>query len=363
MASASLLGYSPFQGGWAGKAYNEHAFRHFLTIERTRADQSACSFLLVLVSLKRHPGSNIRIAPSVSAALFSGLGLCVREVDFVGWFREDRVAGAVLAQGEKLHHRCHASRQEKSNRGSLRPPALRPSPTATSPGRPVAIKNHHVGELHGRNARRVSVVRVAPSGGPLAPLAADTSRGRTDRSTTARSTLRPSERHRPGAIRRRLAQGAQARRTLQSAVCAPAPVDQERRQRRTGVDVGGGCRQRCRSQSSHRCARLARARFGHRLDPAARRCVRCRRHTRARGESAACALGADGRGDDRQVFDSASGALRRQYELVRRPTWGPIPSSVSSAGAKFAPLSGRPPRGGWTSSAAWRCWCCCPPCF
>ena len=100
MASASLLGYSPFQGGWAGKAYNEHAFRHFLTIERTRANQSACSFLLVLVSFKRHPGSNIHIAPSVSAALFSGLGLCVREVDFVGWFREDRVAGAVLAQGE-----------------------------------------------------------------------------------------------------------------------------------------------------------------------------------------------------------------------------------------------------------------------
>jgi hypothetical protein len=101
MASASLLGYSPFQGGWAGKAYNEHAFRHFLTIERTRADQSACSSFLVLVSLKRHPGSDIHIAPSVSAALFSGLGLCVREVDFVGWFRENRVAGAVLAQGEK----------------------------------------------------------------------------------------------------------------------------------------------------------------------------------------------------------------------------------------------------------------------
>jgi hypothetical protein len=43
----------------------------------------------------------VHIAPSVSVALFSGLGLCVREVDFVGWFREDRVAGAVLAQGEK----------------------------------------------------------------------------------------------------------------------------------------------------------------------------------------------------------------------------------------------------------------------
>ena len=77
------------------------------------------------------------------------------------------------------------------------------------------------------------VVRVASSDGSVAPLRADTSRGRTEKSTTVRSRLRLSERHRPGAIRRRLAQGAQARRTLQSAVCAPAPVDQERRQRRT----------------------------------------------------------------------------------------------------------------------------------
>jgi hypothetical protein len=27
------------------------------------------------------------------------LGLCVREIDFVGWHREGRLAGAVLAQG------------------------------------------------------------------------------------------------------------------------------------------------------------------------------------------------------------------------------------------------------------------------
>jgi hypothetical protein len=29
----------------------------------------------------------------------SGLGRCFREVDFVGWLRHGRVAGAVLAQG------------------------------------------------------------------------------------------------------------------------------------------------------------------------------------------------------------------------------------------------------------------------
>jgi hypothetical protein len=35
----------------------------------------------------------------MAAAIFRGLGESVREVDFVGWFREGRVAGAVLAEG------------------------------------------------------------------------------------------------------------------------------------------------------------------------------------------------------------------------------------------------------------------------
>jgi hypothetical protein len=30
------------------------------------------------------------------------LGLCVREVDFVGWYRQGRVAAAVLTQGVDL---------------------------------------------------------------------------------------------------------------------------------------------------------------------------------------------------------------------------------------------------------------------
>ena len=31
-----------------------------------------------------------------------GLGLCVREVDFIGWYRTGQVVGAVLAQGLDL---------------------------------------------------------------------------------------------------------------------------------------------------------------------------------------------------------------------------------------------------------------------
>ena len=83
----------PFQ------AYNEHAFRYFLGIERNRAERSQRSSLLVLVNLKRESELSPQIAPSVAAKIFAGLSLCVREVDFVGWHRENRVAGAVLAQG------------------------------------------------------------------------------------------------------------------------------------------------------------------------------------------------------------------------------------------------------------------------
>jgi hypothetical protein len=79
--------------------YNEEAFRYLLAIERTRAERSCCSFLLVLVDLKNQRGMSGRITPAVAAKLLSGLSLSVRDGDFIGWFREGRVAGAVLTQG------------------------------------------------------------------------------------------------------------------------------------------------------------------------------------------------------------------------------------------------------------------------
>ena len=81
------------------QTYNEEAFRYFLALERKRSEQSHRSFLLLLVNVKKQPGMSNRIPPAIAASLFSGLGLSVREVDFIGWFREERVAGAVLTQG------------------------------------------------------------------------------------------------------------------------------------------------------------------------------------------------------------------------------------------------------------------------
>ncbi len=75
--------------GRPGGAYNEEAFRHFLALEGKRSEHSGRPFLLLLVDLKERPEVGAR-------ELLSALCRCVRETDFVGWYRERRVAGAVL---------------------------------------------------------------------------------------------------------------------------------------------------------------------------------------------------------------------------------------------------------------------------
>ena len=98
MMRESLPSYSGYASGAAGQAYNQTAFRHFLAIERRRAERSGRPLLLVLVALRRSDAAS-RLSSATAAAIFRGLGETVREVDFAGWFREGVVAGAVLTQG------------------------------------------------------------------------------------------------------------------------------------------------------------------------------------------------------------------------------------------------------------------------
>jgi hypothetical protein len=83
----------------AVQALSEDAFRHFLALEKKRSERASRAFVLVLVSLRTPPGESAVVAPALAGKLFAGLAECVREVDFVGWFRKERVAGAVLIQG------------------------------------------------------------------------------------------------------------------------------------------------------------------------------------------------------------------------------------------------------------------------
>lgn len=83
----------------AYEAYNEEAFRHFLAIERKRAGRAGRSMVLLLVEFKAERDGDSVMDPKVSSRLFSALTACVREIDFIGWYRSGRVAGAVLTQG------------------------------------------------------------------------------------------------------------------------------------------------------------------------------------------------------------------------------------------------------------------------
>jgi GGDEF domain-containing protein len=79
-----------------GPVYNEEAFRYFLQIERKRASRSNSRFLLLLVDLKQRQGTPFDA--SSGRTLFSAMWSCLRETDFIGWYRQGRVASAVLTQ-------------------------------------------------------------------------------------------------------------------------------------------------------------------------------------------------------------------------------------------------------------------------
>ena len=105
MALERIPGYSGLRGGLIGQAYNEAAFRYFLAVDRLRAERMRRSILLVLASIRPTPGRSAHLTHSTAAAMFAGLAAGVREVDFLGWYRQGRVAGAVLAQAGYLSDR------------------------------------------------------------------------------------------------------------------------------------------------------------------------------------------------------------------------------------------------------------------
>jgi hypothetical protein len=93
--------YSEFLSGRVGPAYNEAAFRYFLSVDRSRARRTQRAVHLVLVALSTGNGRRATLTNGTATVIFEGLGASVREVDFVGWYQEGYVAAAVLAQGVK----------------------------------------------------------------------------------------------------------------------------------------------------------------------------------------------------------------------------------------------------------------------
>jgi hypothetical protein len=78
--------------------YDQAAFHSFLAVEQQRAERSRRSLVLVLVTVRQELGVSGSMSPQVATKVFSALAVSVRDVDFVGWYKAERIAGAVLAQ-------------------------------------------------------------------------------------------------------------------------------------------------------------------------------------------------------------------------------------------------------------------------
>jgi len=100
-AAANRRAYGVALEGRFGQAYNEQAFRYCLEIERKRAARAKRPVLLLLLNLKK-PRPDTRIDSALASRVFHCLWPSLRETDVVGWYREERMIGAVLtgADGE-----------------------------------------------------------------------------------------------------------------------------------------------------------------------------------------------------------------------------------------------------------------------
>ena len=90
--------------GQIGQAYNEDAFRYFLSIEQKRVERTGHSFLLLLVKARSNGQPEEPFSSLVASRVFDALSLTLRDTDFTGWYRQGYVAGAVLTQLETKEH-------------------------------------------------------------------------------------------------------------------------------------------------------------------------------------------------------------------------------------------------------------------
>jgi hypothetical protein len=97
----SSTAQAALRSGSAGVVYDEGTFRYFLAVDRSRAYRSRRFLYLVLVAMRANLDGRARLTEAAAAAVFRALNASVREIDFVGWYHENKVAGAVLVQGAK----------------------------------------------------------------------------------------------------------------------------------------------------------------------------------------------------------------------------------------------------------------------
>jgi hypothetical protein len=89
----------PGPAGAASQVCSEEAFHALLEIEQRRAERSGRPIVVLLVDLRDRASRPIRLdRPDTARQLFAAMVGCLRETDVIGWYRQGRVAGAVLTE-------------------------------------------------------------------------------------------------------------------------------------------------------------------------------------------------------------------------------------------------------------------------
>lgn len=88
----------PLESG-PGTEYHEDAFLYFLSVERSLANHANQALRLLLAAVEPVAGRPVPMGKALATRVFGGLRVSLRETDVVGWYRQDRVAGALLSAG------------------------------------------------------------------------------------------------------------------------------------------------------------------------------------------------------------------------------------------------------------------------
>lgn len=126
----------------AGAAYDEGTFHYFLAVERARAERSDHAIRLLLATLEPVERQAVPIPAASATRLFAGLRASLRETDVIGWYEQDRMAGAVLTArpGARLFEKSDVIEQRVGD--ELR---RRLSPEAAGSLRVRIVRVHTVG--------------------------------------------------------------------------------------------------------------------------------------------------------------------------------------------------------------------------
>jgi hypothetical protein len=80
------------------RIYDEVTFRDLLAVERERSRRTGRPFVLLLIDSEAAVGACAPWTSQLSRSVFSSLSRCLRETDFIGWYLDQRIAGAVLTE-------------------------------------------------------------------------------------------------------------------------------------------------------------------------------------------------------------------------------------------------------------------------